>query len=1049
MKRRIQLTEFFIHRPVFFWSLMIGLLLAGVLAFLAMPKLEDPAVAGKQATVVVLYPGASALQVEQNVAPIIEDELRAMPDVRRVSSDCTEGLLTVTVEYEWTVLSEHLEQHFDILRRKMNDCKLRLPQECYDPIVIDDMMDVYGIFYSLSGEGYSIDELERAAKSIRRELLAVKGVKRINIVGGRDEVVNVTLSKEQLMHNGLLPTQLMLALNGQVKSVSAGSLTATDDRLSVAVSSQLSSEEDIADMIINTPDGRSLRLGDVASVSREFSSPQRNGFFVNGLPSIAICIAMESSAIVPDVGKAVDARLAEVMRSVPVGMQTEKIFFQPEKVDKAIGGFMVNLLESVAIVLLVLVFTMGFRSSLIIGTGLVLTIAMSFPILMLCGTTLQRISLGAFIVAMGMLVDNSIVVMDGILTDKRRGYGPKTYLFRICRNTAMPLLGATVIAASTFIGVFLSPDTAGEYAGDLFLVLCVSLLCSWFLAMTQVPFCAKAWLPARMMNSKVSSGSAVFDSPLHRFVRRTVSFLIGYKKTVIAVAVLLLVVAAASMSRVKNLFFPDFDYNQFVIEYFLPHQTSPDRVRQDLLSISSGLQVKPGIERVAASMGCAPAHYCLVRPMTNGGDCYGELIVDCSDYETVCDVIPALRDSLRHTYPDAYIRMRKYNFSISTSHTVEVQFSGPDADVLRRLSAQAEDVMRACPLVDAYSVQNNWKPVGNTLLARYRRTDAMRSNIERGDVANAISAATDGLPIGAFHDADKTVVVNLLVRNQDGSRIADVTDFPVWSSLNIHAPSSELSELLSPHSSAEAKSRMFNSVPLGSVADGVTLDHQELLIRRVNGMRTIEAECDPNTDLYDATPAAVEAAIHDAIDAIPLPPGYSRHWTGESETSGEAVGNIMRYVPLIMGIIIAILLLLFGNWRRSILILICFPFVFCGIVPALLIFRQPFTFMAIIGFMGLMGMMIKNSIVLVDEISRLITDEHKSPFDAVVEATTSRALPVVMASLTTILGMIPLLGDPMYGSMAITIMFGLAAGTVITLALLPVFYAAFFKVSRP
>lgn len=1034
-------------RPTLFWSLMTFILIAGVLAFLQMPKLEDPAVSVKQAMVIVPYPGATAHEVELKVAQTMEDELRALPNVKKIKSECQNGMATITVEFQMTVLQKDLEQHFDLLRRKVNDSRSKLPQDCYDPIVIDDMMDVYGIFYAFTGEGYSYPELYKYAKLIRRELLGVKGVKRILITGNRDEVIQITLSKEKIARNGIIPTQIMMSLQNAGKTVNAGSYQNDSDRLPLHVSSAVTDEKDIRNLLIRTPQGKTIRLGDIAQIERTYSEPQRNGFFVDGKPALAICLTMEENAIVPDVGKAVEKRLAEIMPQIPVGMEMEKIFFQPDKVNEAISSFMVNLVESVLIVILILIFTMGFRSGLIIGFGLILTIAVSFPILLMCGTTLQRISLGAFIVAMGMLVDNAIVIMDGILIDKARGVGPKTYLYRIGQHTAMPLLGATLIAVSTFLAVYLSPDSAGEYAGDLFLVLCVSLLASWILALTQVPVCAKSWLPTR---EKKTQQPQIYHSPIHRFIRRTISLLVEYKKTTLATAFILLALCIFGMTKVKNLFFPDFDYKQFIVEYFLPSQTDPDRVRKDLLEMSALLKENSAIERVAASMGSAPAHYCLVRPMTSGGDCYGELMVDCKDYETVVAQIPAIRKLLRERYPDAYIRIRKYNFSIASSHTVEVEFSGPDPAILRKLSQQAEDIMRRCPYVDPYSVGNNWKPKGKTLTADYVREDALRSGIERSDVGNALLAATDGLPVGVLNDQDRTVLIHLLVRNADGSRIANLNDIPVWSTLNLRMDDNELKGLLTGSTKTdELQDQLFRSVPLGNVARQIRLDWEDNYIYRLNGQRAIEAECDPNTDLYEATPAKVVASIQKEIERIPLPDGYKMRWVGEGELQGEAIGNLMKYLPVTLFIILAILLLLFNSWKKVILILLCFPFVFCGITPALLLFRQPFTFMAIIGMMGLIGMMVKNAIVLVDEINRLQQEEHLHPYHAVVEATVSRVRPVLMASLTTIVGMIPLVNDPMYGSMAITIMGGLTVGTLITLVLLPIFYTALFHIHKP
>lgn len=1044
----MKLTEFFMRRPMLFWSFMAAIIIAGVLSFIQMPKLEDPAVSAKQAMVVVSWPGANAHKMELEVAKMMEDELRALPDVNKIKTECRSGVAMFTVEFKMTVLNSELEQHFDLLRRKVNDAAIRLPQGCYDPIVIDDMMDVYGIFYALTADGYDYPEMYRYADYIRRELLDVKGVKRINIVGNRDEVINIILSKEQIARNGIIPTQIMSALQAAGKNVDAGKYPDDGERIALYVDSAVEDEEDIRNLQIRTFDGKYLRIGDIARVERGYAEPQRNGFFVDGKPALAICVAMETSAIVPDVGKEVDARLNEVMKRVPAGFETEKIFFQPDKVDQAISSFMLNLVESVAIVILVLIFTMGWRSGIIIGFGLVLTVAISFPILLACGTTLQRISLGAFIVAMGMLVDNAVVIMDGILVDRKRGLPPKVYLYRIGRNTALPLLGATIIAASTFLCVYLSPDTAGEYAGDLFLVLCVSLLASWILALVQVPVCARTWLPAREKSDK--NPGAVMNSPVHRFVRKAVAVLIDHKRKTIILAFSLLAVCIFGMTKVKNLFFPDFDYKQFVVECFFPSASDPDMVRDQLLEMSGKVSENPAVERVAVSQGSAPAHYCLVRPMTSGGDCYGELIVDCKDYKTVLEQIPTIRRQLREEYPDAYIRVRKYNFSIATSHTVEVEFAGPDPAVLRDLSRQAEDIMRRSPYIDAYSVQNNWKPAGKALIAGYVQPNGLRAGINRSDVANALMAATDGMPVGVLNDNDRMVTLNLQVRNADGSRITDIGQIPVWSMLNMHLSNEELQGALGGgQAMSDLQDKLFRATPLNNVAPDIRLEWDEDVVMRLNGRRVIEAECDPNPDCPQATPAKAVSSIKDQIENIPLPDGYTMRWVGEGEIQGEAIGNLMKFVPITIFLILAILLLLFNSWRKVILILLCFPFVFCGITPSLLLTGQPMTFMAIIGMLGLIGMMVKNAIVLVDEINRLQTEEHMHPYKAVIEATVSRVRPVLMASLTTIVGMIPLVTDPMYASMAITIMGGLTVGTIITLILLPLFYTAMFRIGRP
>lgn len=1045
-----RLTRYFMTRQTLFWSLMAGIIIAGIIAFNSMPKLEDPAVPVKQAMVIVPYPGASAHEVELNVAQMMEDQLRTLPNVNKIKSECQSGMAMITVEFKMTVKLTELEQHFDLLRRKVNDIAANLPSGTYDPIVMDDMIDVYGIFYALQGDGYDYPELTRQAKYLRRQLLSVPGVKRVSIGGSRDECVDITLSREELSRNALLPTQIMMALQQAGKPVNAGQHKAHEEQWRINLTEGVTSVDDLRNMQVKTPSGGVVRLGDIAKIERTLTTPHRNALFVDGKSAVSICVALESDAVVPEVGKAVDAKLQECLKTMPAGLNTTKVFFQPDKVSEAISGFMFNLLESVVIVVIVLVLFMGWRSGLIIGFGLVLTIALSFPILLQCGTTLQRISLGAFIVAMGMLVDNSVVIMDGILVDKRRGL--KDYLYRIGRNTAWPLLGATVIAAATFLAIYMSPDSAGEYAGDLFLVLCVSLLASWVLALIQVPVCAKAWLPkGRGIKKTNLDGNCeiALNSPMHRWIRRAIDWLMHYRTWVVSGAFALLVLCGVGMTKVKNIFFPDFDYKQFVIECYFPSQTSPEATQEQLLKMSRELSAKADVERVVVSTSAAPARYCLVRPMSSGGDRYGELIVDCKDYATVVKNIPDLRRELRRNYPGAYIRIRKYNFSIATSHTVEVEFAGPDPAVLRRLSARAEAIMRNCPYVDPYSVQNNWNPTSKSIVADFDTQSALRSGYSRSDVANALQAATEGMPVGVMTDGDKTLVAKLHVTNEDGSKINDLSRIPVWSVSALSIDAEQAKAMMMTGKNDAMFNDAFKAVPLEALTKNLHTGWEENVVHRLNGQRVIEAECDPNPDNPEATSTKVLQAIQSEIDAIPLPDGYSRRWVGDGEMSNQAMENIMKFMPLTIFLILLILLLLFNSWRKVVLILICFPFVLCGIVPALLLTNTPFTFMAIIGFMGLIGMMVKNSIVLVDEIGRLQQEEGYEPYKAVVEATVSRVRPVLMASLTTIVGMIPLIPDPMYGSLAITIMGGLGVGTLITLLLLPIFYTAIMRIHKP
>ncbi|MDE7141862.1 MAG: efflux RND transporter permease subunit, partial [Muribaculaceae bacterium] len=792
-----RITKFFMQRRTLFWALMAGILMMGVLSYLRMPKLEDPAIAVKQASVVLIYPGADAHQVETEAAQPVEDALRTLPDIKKIKTECRPGQAMINVEFVMELPVEELEQRFDLVRRKASDVAMTLPQGCMDPIVVDDMVDVYGLLFTLTGDGYDYAEMERYAKLLRRELLTVPGVRRVNIGGVPQEVLTVEFTPEQLARNGLMPTQVMMALQSAAKTVDAGAVSNGGDRVAVTVSDAVVTEKDLSDLLSDTPEGKKVRLGDLARITRTQASPRRNLIYVGHEPALTLAVTLESSAIVPDVGKEVDAKVAEVMRSMPAGMVLQKVFYQPDKVSAAVEGFMLNLLESVLIVIVVLMFAMGWRSGVIIGFGLVLTVALSFPILANLGTTLQRISLGAFIVAMGMLVDNAVVIMDGILVDRQRGLRPETYLYRLGPNTALPLLGATVVAACTFLPIYLTPGSVGEFAGDLFLVICVSLLVSWVLALIQVPVCAAAWFggkrPAGPAGDTIAQ--APKPNPINRAVGTLLRWLIGHKAISLPCAMAILLAAVAGMGKVRQVFFPDFDYKQFVVECYFQPEADPEAVTTRILALADSAQAFPGVERVVVSTGGAPARYTLVRPMPTGGDNYAEMIVDCADFKTMQRVQNELREHLRGIAPDAYIRTRKYNFSISSSHTVEIEFAGPDPAVLRGLSARAEALMRECPLVDPYSVQNNWMPRGRRITFGYSQPDAQRAGVNRSDVANALQAAGDGMAVGVVADGDKQIPVYVTMRRADGSRLTDLGNIPVWSSANISIDPSRLAGL--------------------------------------------------------------------------------------------------------------------------------------------------------------------------------------------------------------------------------------------------------------
>ena len=1040
-----RLTNFFMRRQTLFWSILVLIILMGVLAYIRMPKLEDPAVTVKQASVVVLYPGANTERVEREVVKVVEERLRTLPNVRKISSTVKPGQALIQVEFEYETPMQEIEQHFDMVRRKISDVEMMLPPGVMSPIVIDDMMDVYGIFYAVSCPEYEYNELEEYTKILKREILPIKGVKRVNIGGTQREVIDISFTPEQIKNNGNLPMLVASALQSVTKPIDAGKVENGDDRLSIEVTDGAHTVDEISNLILNLPDGKKVRLGDIAKVRRHFDESQSGAFYLNGNKALTLLVALESSAVVPNVGKLVDQKVAEVFEEFPVGISIEKIFFQPDQVNSAMSSFMINLIESILIVIFVLMLAMGWRSGIIIGLGLILTVALSFPILSALGTTLQRISLGAFIIAMGMLVDNAVVIMDGIMKDRERGLPKKEYLTRIGKQTAFPLLGATLIAAATFLPIYLTTGTVGEFAGDLFLVICVSLLVSWLLAIVQVPVFADKWLDPKNIQKDISEQPKL--SAVEKQVKKLVEWLIGHKWWTVTIGVLLLCGAGSSVLLVRNVFFPDFNYNQFVMECYYPPESDPRSVREKMFQLSDSLMQDKDIKNVAISLGGAPGRYCLVRPIPEGGDNYAEFIIDCTDFHAVQRLSKEMTKKLREIAPEAYIRSRKYNFSVSSSHLVEVEFLGSDPKVLRDLSAKAEAIMKASPYVDPYTVQNSWDAPSRQLSISYSSQSAARAGVNRSDVGNSIQAATDGYTVGVISDHENLVPINIVIRNSDGSRLKDLASAPVWSMVNANVSPTELKGLMyGAISPEEMIGKMGKVTTLANCIDSISTVWEESLISRYNGERAIQVECDPDPFNTEATPDKLLKSVKKEIEKIPLPQGYKMRWVGENETSDEAMGKVFQNLPVMIVILLVVLLVLFNNWKKLAVILLCFPFVLCGIVPALLLTDTPFTFLAILGLMGLVGMMIKNAIVLVDEINALNTVQKWDLYPAIVHATISRVRPVLLASLTTVAGMLPLVSDPMYGPLAVTVIGGLLIGTLVTLLFLPVLYSLFFKV---
>ena len=1001
-----------------------------------MPKLEDPAVRVKQALVVATYPGASAHQVELELTDPIEKSIRQMPGIDHIESASYADMTIITVELHPTVKDDELEQQWDLLRRKVENIKPSLPKGSQVMTVADDFGDVYGMFYALTGDGLSDRQLSDYAELIKREVLAIDGVTRVDIYGKRPECININLKEEKMANLGVLPTEVIQTLNGQNATSYAGYYDNGTRRIRVTVDDKFRSVEDIANMLIAGHDDDQLRIRDIADVSKGYEKVTRNAMLRDGERALGISIACSSSHDILKVGDKVEEKLGQLAERMPVGVEYNKVFFQPERVSDSLYTFLINLLESVVIVVVVLIFFMGFKSGVILGMSLAVIVFGSFLVLNGFDGTLQRVSLAAFILAMGMLVDNAIVIVDGILVDLRSGKPRAEALTSIGRKTAMPLLGATLIAILAFMPIFLSPDTSGVYVRDLFIVIAVSLLLSWLLALTHVPLMAN-----RLLHPKVSEGEA-YKGKAYDMLDKVMGICLRHRLMVVGAAVVLLVGSMSCYPFLQQSFFPDMEYDQLYIEYKLPEGYNSTQVENDLEQMRKMLMQCKDVTHVTTSIGGTPSRYNLVRSIATPSLAYGELIVDFTSPETLVEHLDSMQRTLNDRFPDAYIKIKRYNLMYK-KYPIEICFNGPDPQVLHQLTDSAMAIVRNSDKVCLPT--SDWEPQVPVLTVDYNQQAARTSGLSRGDVALSLMSYTDGIPVGTFYDGIHPENIYVKCHTDKGEEVENldrVNVFGMMPNVGNVFNRSTVQKLMSGRLDKDDVIRQVTSTtPLSQVSKGIDIRWEEPVVVRYNGQRQQRLQCSPAPGV---STESARQSIAKAIESISLPEGYSLSWEGEYKASTQSKQYLFKGFPLSVVMMLLILIMLFNDFRRPAIIFSCIPLVVVGVFPSVLLSGKDFGFVAIVGILGLIGMMIKNGIVLIDEISLQIS--QGKPLDrALIDSSKSRLLPVMMASLTTILGMIPLISDSLFGSLAVTIMGGLAAGTIIILIFIPVLYSLMYK----
>ncbi len=1011
----MNIAQYTIAKRTSVWVLVALMLLGGYISYLKLGRFEDPEFVIRQSVIVTPYPGATAQEVADEVTDVIEGAAQSLQEVHEVTSVSKQGMSEVTVEIkrEFSNNEAELQQVWDKLRRKVSDAQRSLPPGSASSIVNDDFADVYSQFYAVTGEGFTDKQLQDYVDTLRRELVLVPGVSKTATLAEKTETIFVEISSDRLAKIGVSAQQVYQVLEKQNIVTVAGALDADGMRVSVIPSANISSFEQLKSLQIALGDNNTvMRLQDIATVTRGFEEPTSVLMRYNGMRAIGLGISNVAGGNVVEMGDAVKARIAELESQRPVGIELHEVSIQSDSVRDSVADFINNLIAAVIIVFVVLLLFMGVRTGLVIGFVLALTVAGTLIIMLIDDIAMQRISLGALIIALGMLVDNAIVVTDGVLTrlQKNPDADKQRVISDVVDETKWPLLGGTIVGICAFSAIGLSPSNMGEYAGSLFWVILYSMMLSWVLAITVTPLLCHDFLKVNPLKkdkapSKISVG-----------YKATLEWVLNNQKKGLVAVVAIFVLGVKMFSYVPPGFMPESQREQFAIDVFLPQGSDIRTTEKVLLDIEQDVRAKQGVTNTTSFIGSGGLRFMLTYSPEAQNTSYGQMLVDVDEFKVIEPLIADLQVELSEKYEQASINVWKFVLGPGGGKKIEAAFSGPDSTVLRELSEQAKQIMADTP--ELIAIQDDWRQQVPVVRPVYVSDRAQQYGLTTQELNQALEQSLVGKRVGVYREGND--LIPIVVRSPENERD--------------HERSIESTQVYS--------STAGRYLSLAQFIDRVELDWQDSMLRRVDRVPTIMAQADPRTGVL--TSEALDA-VKAKIENMPLPVGYELEWHGEYKDAKEADEGLMISAPYGFAAMVLAVVFMFNGIRQALVIWCTVPLAVLGVAIGLVVFQTPFEFMATLGFLSLIGMMVKNAIVLVDQAENEIKN-GKSAYDAIIDAAMSRARPVILGATTTILGVAPLLVDPFFKSMAVTIMFGLLFATVLTLVVIPLNYALFFRI---
>ncbi|MBP3642691.1 MAG: efflux RND transporter permease subunit [Parabacteroides sp.] len=1001
------------NKKIIYFFLAV-MLIGGIYSFFKLPKKEDSPFVIKQAVLVTQYPGATPQEVEKLITEPIEREIQSMSDVFQIKSESYFGMSKISIELQPTLAPDYMPVKWDELRRKVANIQPRLPSGASAINVSDDFGDVFGIYYALTAdEGFTYDDMRDWAQKIKTELTPIQGVQKVYLFAEQTQVVNVRISVPKLANLGIDPNSIQQVLQTQNLLVNTGEIMTGTYQLRVRAEGTYKSIEDIRDQLIVTKGGGEVRLGDIAIIERGYMDPPSNLMRVDGKRAIGIGVATGAKDDVVAVGDAVAEHLKEMEQLFPIGMELKTIYPENQIANEANNGFILNLIESLLIVIVIIFLVMGSRAGMLVGSSLLFSVGGTLLIMLIWGVGLNRTSLAAFIIAMGMLVDNAIVVTDNAQVGIKRGLSRYQALVDGATKPQWALLGATFIAVCSFLPMYLAPASVAEIVKPLFIVLAVSLGLSWILALTQTTTFGNFILK----EAKPGESKDPYDTKLYHKFEKVLGRLIKRRYLTLTSVVATLFLSLFIMSIMPQSFFPIMNKPYFRADLIFPEGYGIDDVERNVIKIEEYLKNNDKIKSYSFTLGGSPVRYYLASSSIGPKPNFANVLIETKDAKDAQSEENKFYEYMVANYPDILTRSALFALSPVPDAAIEIGFVGDNIDTLVALTQRAQEIARKNDMV--MEVRNSWGnkvPVWKPL---YSQEKGLRLGITRQQMAYSLRSATNGVPLGEYREGDVFMPILLKDADRDSMNLNDIKTLPVYS----------------------AKGR---SVKVEQVIDDFSLDYEYSVVKRYNRQRYMMMQCEPKRGAN--TMAAFSQLWQEIQQEVQVPEGYKLQYFGEQSEQDKGNKAIAANIPLMFGLIYLTLLFLFPKYyRKPVLIMCMLPLIFIGVVLGLLVFGKSLDFFAMLGLLGLIGMNIKNAIVLVDEIG-LQLDSGLSPVNAVIEATKTRIVPVTMASGTTILGMLPLLGDAMFAGMAATIMGGLFVSTILTIFVLPVTYCIFFKI---